>query len=158
MAKCEQCKHNGECLAISDQCTRFEPEIPFIKIRNLAKWMDESKMRAEFTDYESPIKVVMAEMATKFDGDVLTAVQRYGIDVNREELLKALQYDRDQFEAGFKAGLAKADRPHAHWIIYPEMNEDRYCSKCDMDFENDGLTFNFCPHCGAQMDGGDEND
>ena len=95
-----------------------ENKVPFIKIRNLAKWMDESKMRAEFTDYESPIKVIMAEMETKFDGDVLTAVQRYGIDVDREELLKALQYDRDQFEAGYKKGYFAGhvdNYPHGLW-------------------------------------------
>ena len=62
----------------------------------------------------------------------------------------------EAYQTGYEEG--QNERPHAHWIIYPEMNEDRYCSKCDMDFENDGLTFNFCPHCGAQMDGGDEND
>ena len=40
------------------------------------------------------------------------------------------------------------------WIIYEGMEESRYCSFCDMDFDNDieaQYLFNFCPNCGSKM-------
>lgn len=62
--------------------------------------------------YESPITMIASQIETKVEGDVLQAVQRYGIEVDKEELIKALQYDREQYNKGFingyKEGYAKA--------------------------------------------------
>lgn len=43
-------------------------------------------------------------MITALDNEVVTVVQRFGFDVNKEELTKALQYDRGQYEKGFADG------------------------------------------------------
>lgn len=37
------------------------------------------------------ISIAMGELTTAFDGEVMKAVQKVGIDVNKEELLKALE-------------------------------------------------------------------
>ena len=58
--------------------------------------------------YESPIKIITGKMQTQIDGDIYRAVQNVGINVDREELLKALEYDRGQYEKGFDDGFAQA--------------------------------------------------
>ena len=55
--------------------------------------------------YESPIKIITGKMQTQIDGDIYRAVQNVVINVDREELLKALEYDRGQFEKGWKEGF-----------------------------------------------------
>jgi hypothetical protein len=61
------------------------------------------------TMYESPINAFYNEMITKvnesFDNGVLEAVTKVGITVDRDELIKALSYDRGQYEKGFSDGL-----------------------------------------------------
>ena len=54
--------------------------------------------------YESPIKIITGKMQTQIDGDIYKAVQNVGINVDRVELLKALEYDRGQYEEGFREG------------------------------------------------------
>lgn len=54
--------------------------------------------------YESPIKIITGKMQTQFDDEIYSAVQNVGINVDREELLKALEYDRGQYEEGFREG------------------------------------------------------
>lgn len=61
--------------------------------------------------YVSPIHVNYTEpfvetLKDKFDNAVLRAVQEVGIEVDKDELLKALQYDRGQYEEGFNDGRA----------------------------------------------------
>lgn len=59
------------------------------------------------TGYESPITMIASQIETKVEGDVLQAVQRYGIEVDKEELLKALQYDREQYNKGYHDGYVE---------------------------------------------------
>lgn len=58
--------------------------------------------------YESPIKKIYTDIQNKLIEDeekmTLQAVQNVGIDVDKEELLKALKYDRNQYEKGYKDG------------------------------------------------------
>ena len=56
--------------------------------------------------WESPIDVytIANEMETALDNEIVTVVQRFGFDVNKEELTKALQYDRGQYQKGFADG------------------------------------------------------
>lgn len=56
-------------------------------------------------DYDSPIKIIQKALETKMENDIFTAVQHYDIDVDKEELIKALRYDRDQYEKGRAAAI-----------------------------------------------------
>ena len=103
-------------------------------------------------DYEPPIKLIQQQMEMKLEGDILNAVYRYGIDVNKEELLKALAYDREQYRKGFNDAKKKYAKPKANWIMQA-FNDDRghfkiafMCDNCKIhtDYATD-----FCPHCGA---------
>lgn len=54
--------------------------------------------------YESPIKIITGQIKTNYEDEIFRAIQTVGINVDREELLKALEYDRGQYEEGFKEG------------------------------------------------------
>ena len=58
--------------------------------------------------YESPINIIISEFCTKLESDCLKSVQRYGFDIDKEELAKALNYDRKQYEKGHTDGYNKA--------------------------------------------------
>ena len=55
--------------------------------------------------YESPINQILGELQTTYENNCIKAVQSYGFDVNKEELLKALQYDRNQYEKGYSDAI-----------------------------------------------------
>ena len=50
--------------------------------------------------YNSLIETIWGQMRMSFDNDIYKAVQDVGINVNKEELLKALRYDRNQYDKG----------------------------------------------------------
>ena len=58
--------------------------------------------------WESPVNVIMGEMQTQIEGEIFKAIRNVGIDVNKEELIKAMQYDRGQYDKGYKDGYSKA--------------------------------------------------
>lgn len=51
--------------------------------------------------YESPIKVFQGNLEMQFEGEILKAVQRADITVDRDELIRAIRYDREQYQKGF---------------------------------------------------------
>ena len=61
--------------------------------------------------YESPISLLVSDMEHQIRDEqercILEAVQRVGVTVDREELEKALAYDRRQYENGYRAALRK---------------------------------------------------
>ena len=54
--------------------------------------------------YESPIKIITEQIKTNYEDEIFRAIQNVGINIDKEELLKALEYDRGQYEEGFKEG------------------------------------------------------
>ena len=54
--------------------------------------------------YESPINMIIQKLYTNLESECMKAVQSYGFDVNKEELAKALKYDREQYEKGYTDG------------------------------------------------------
>lgn len=65
-------------------------------------------MEKGITMYKSPIEIIYGQTQTKIEGDVLQVVQSYGINVDKEELIRALQYDRGQYGKGYADGKADA--------------------------------------------------
>jgi hypothetical protein len=67
------------------------------------------KVEIDILGYESPINIIMGRMRTEQENGIYKAIQDYGVDVDEEELIKALQYDREQYEKGYINGYtAKA--------------------------------------------------
>lgn len=54
--------------------------------------------------YESPISIYAKDVATQLEDEVLKVVQSYSVFVNREELIRALRYDREQYDKGYRDG------------------------------------------------------
>ena len=59
--------------------------------------------------YESPINLVVQDITTqmkqKEEKMILEAIRKYGVVVDKEELIKALEYDRNQYSKGYKDGV-----------------------------------------------------
>lgn len=105
--------------------------------------------------YKSPIEIIQGEMEMRFEGEVMKAVQNVGINVNKDELLKALAYDRDQYNKGYHDAEPKVGK----WIrITQGLVVEKYaCSVCGRvieDGESEALLFIKYPycHCGAKME------
>lgn len=56
--------------------------------------------------YETPIRILYGSMQSQIEGDVLKAIHHYEIQVDKDELIRALAYDRDQYDRGFADGKA----------------------------------------------------
>lgn len=63
--------------------------------------------------YEPPIKLhrivndIIKDYNDKLEDKVVMSIQQQiGVDVNKEELMHALRYDRDQYKKGYDDGLA----------------------------------------------------
>lgn len=119
------------------------------------------KMRVE--GYESPIELFiqqrtedsrLLEEKAFTENAVMTAVIECEVKVDRDELIRALNYDRKQYEVGYRSGL-RAARRWGYWKQSYDGNGDRFtytCSVCG-EQERDNFTkhYQFCPYCGAQM-------
>lgn len=55
--------------------------------------------------YQSPIEIISKQMRTELENDVYKAILDYGIDIDKDELIKALAYDRDQYDKGYNDGI-----------------------------------------------------
>ena len=60
--------------------------------------------------YQSPVDIVYQGFHTQLEGDIYKAIQSYGICVDKDELVKALKYDRDQYKKGFADGYKAMPR------------------------------------------------
>lgn len=60
--------------------------------------------------YDSPIKVyqLVDEQYSYLENKVFEVVKTMDVNVDKEELFKALAYDRDQYRKGYDAGYKKA--------------------------------------------------
>lgn len=78
--------------------------------------------------YTSPIEVIYGDIETKFEDCMLKVIQDCGIRVNKDELIKALGYDRDQYakgyEDGYYEGLKRALREEMTMKRYEKMSKE----------------------------------
>ena len=114
--------------------------------------------------YQSPIDMVQMEpimetVRNQMDEYVLRFVQKVCVNVDQEELIKALAYDRAQYEKGYADGKRDAVPVfHARWVsAYPDIEPNPMfnygiCSRCGFE-QSISDKLNYCPNCGAIMDG-----
>lgn len=59
--------------------------------------------------YKSPIELCVSDIYTKIkeeqDKKIYMAIQEMGVTVDKDALIKALKYDRAQYEKGFQDGV-----------------------------------------------------
>lgn len=91
----------------------------------------------EFIMYESPITKYMSDIQSEIQKQeeeqlMITVNQAIGFDVDKNELIKALQYDRAQYEKGYKNALEDVSELIAYYDYrfmqkyYPEECEQGY--------------------------------
>lgn len=92
-------------------------------------------------NWNSPLQIEINDIceeagrsaAKAFDDMVFRAVEEVGIEVDRDELIKALAYDRGQYEKGYGDG-------------YRAAQDDLVCCRdCKFWFRNNGHDKNGCP-------------
>lgn len=59
-------------------------------------------------DYDPPINVITDDITQMVDNEVYKAVLKCEIQVDKDELIKALKYDRNQYNQGYAKGRADA--------------------------------------------------
>lgn len=105
-------------------------------------------------NYESPINIISRQMEIQMEGEIMKAVQKVGVQVDKEELIRALKYDRDQYQKGYNDGLLDAQGP-----VIPTVNEfgEVFCGNCG---ENVGIIgqsikirvrTKYCSECGKKV-------
>lgn len=70
--------------------------------------------------YDSPIRTIASQIELTMEGEILKACQRVGVNVDKDELVKALQYDRKQYEKGYKDGYEKGKEDALH-ALFPNI-------------------------------------
>lgn len=64
----------------------------------------------EFEMYEAPVEIIRRQVAKEFDDAVENEIQKFlfavRVNVNKEELIKALKYDRGQYDKGYADGYS----------------------------------------------------
>ena len=88
--------------------------------------------------YKSPIETLIADIqhqiAVQQDEEIYKAVVSVGINVDKEELLRALHYDREQYEKGYADGKVDAMaelvrcRDCKHWLEIEDTCGGGYCN------------------------------
>lgn len=82
--------------------------------------------------YKSPIEIahdLSNAVILMTEDEVMKAVYRVGVKVDKDELLRALVYDREQYKAGYLDGIENA----ITWI-------DTYCTDCDIGLRDNDAT------------------
>jgi len=72
----------------------------------MARYIDADIL--DLQGYKSPIEIIYKDIQLRMDNGILKAVQECNIHVDRDELIRALQYDRGQYEKGYADGVAAA--------------------------------------------------
>ena len=109
--------------------------------------------------YESPIELVYHETFPKLIKQQEDLIMRgcldVGVYVDKEELIKALQYDRGQYEKGFADGKPKKGEWISDRLIATSGGTYgvKRCSICEYYYQDVVNEWNYCPHCGADMRG-----
>ena len=98
--------------------------------------------------YKSPIDLIYDHLVTEQENEVFKAVVRCGVDVDKDELIKALAYDRRQYDLGYADGKMDANA-EPHWILTGDA-EPEHChmvlisvfnAKTDMRFVDTGALY-----------------
>lgn len=78
-----------------------------MKKEDVEKTFGSIKMFEDERGYKSPIDIIYSDIQMKMEDNVCKAVQSVGVNVDKDELIKALQYDREQYTKGFTDGYAQ---------------------------------------------------
>lgn len=67
--------------------------------------------------YKSPIELIATQWRTECENGALRVVREYFPSVDKDELIKALQYDRDQYDKGYVDGATEFAERLKKWFV-----------------------------------------
>lgn len=86
--------------------------------------------------YTPPIQLFIQEENAKMEEMIYTQIKKVGIEVDKEQLLRALRYDRDQYNQGYQDAIQRVNE----YIQNPE--NYRRCVCCPFrDSGKEGYRF-----------------
>ena len=113
--------------------------------------------------YKSPVELYVEEAVSnivkKQNDEVLEVIQNIGIHVDKDELIKALQYDRNQYDKGYSDAMATIVRccECQYWESRNSINSQGICrcEKMDMNYSGEFYPFrnDYCSY-GERKDEG----
>lgn len=97
--------------------------------------------------YKSPIELIYQDVFSQFEQDINSYIiseikTRLSINIDEQELLKALKYDRDQYDAGFMNGYSTREKELIRCKDCKFYNPDAnvgYLAYCDLAGEYEHL-------------------
>lgn len=105
--------------------------------------------------YESPIKIY-EKITREYEDNVINVIVSYGITVDKEELLKALSYDRGQYEKGYNDAkverIAKVENQYRDYLPYARFMADELRGNCGLCGETVWLGEKYCHECGTRLE------
>lgn len=102
----------------------------------------------------SAIEQFARDQQKKIDECVLQGCIKVGVNVDKDELVKALEYDRGQYMKGYNDGYYDGGRDairRGEWVGVSPMVDTRQCSRCGYNIISEELETPYCPYCGAKM-------
>lgn len=111
-----------------------------MKIEDL-KTMKEKNLKNKCIDntngYESPVKLIQKSFDSAIEDKVITLIQEYDVTIDKDELIKALNYDRNQFSLGYGSGFEDGYNGGYDDCIKNMMSilEDMKTKKLNFDFK-----------------------
>ena len=70
------------------------------------------------------MKEVFQKMNEDFENSIFKAIQKVGINVDKEELLKALIYDRGQYDKGYEDAMNEVKHPQP--LKFEDLKEEMW--------------------------------
>lgn len=106
----------------------------------------------QLPDFRSIHERIANDITEQRENAIMASItEQMAIDINKQELLRALKYDRDQYnkgyEDGYRAMINERSDP-AEWIETDHKGTPYLCPKCQC-FSN--LRYYWCPWCGKDM-------
>jgi hypothetical protein len=111
--------------------------------------------------YNSPIELLVTDIQNQIvkqqDEEIYQAVLHYVPNVDREELLRALQYDRDQYHKGYADGKRDAMAELVRCKDCKHRGDDVHCPMYyeeEIEWDDDGyIEADYVPHDRTTDDG-----
>ena len=106
--------------------------------------LDECYRELAEMNYKSPVNIINQGFQTKLEGDIYEAILSYGVDVDKDELIKALKYDRNQYEKGYidgRKGKQGTIRREIAREIFKEIEKEVFYMATDYDEEFEVIAY-----------------
>lgn len=110
--------------------------------------------------YDDNISEIASQITEHSEMQIMAQINQH-VSVDKEELIKALNYDRQQYEKGYADAKTEYQRPQGEWKeVTKGIDSNTYeCPFCGRLINCDRPRLKLYPfcHCGADMRG-DENE